>query len=231
MCSVFFLTNKIDGGDIIAQKNSVENDDSFISLGWKGMKIQADIQAKVVKDFLNGIPIPRKSIEIIPENSYYDLPTIIDYYKYRKISQKFVNKMDSSFTSLLYHSVGDYKENEYDIEFEVFKNQINWLKREGYVVESIEMFNQRKNKIPEKYVILTFDDGYKSFLNAAKFLTKIGFSGTFFLTKNWCEKKSNFLDKNQIKELSKIQDVGSHSVSHPYLTKIKKPNRFRTKKF
>ena len=61
-----------------------------------------------------------------------------------KFSQKFVNKMDSSFTSLLYHSVGDYKENEYDIEFEVFKNQINWLKREGYVVESIEMFNQKK---------------------------------------------------------------------------------------
>ena len=52
------------------------------------MKIQADIQAKVVKDFLNGIPIPRKSIEIIPENSYYDLPTIIDYYKYRKIQSK-----------------------------------------------------------------------------------------------------------------------------------------------
>lgn len=76
--------------------------------------------------------------------------------------------MDSSFTSLLYHSVGDYKENEYDIEFEVFKNQINWLKREEYVVESIEVFNQRKNKILEKYVILNFNDGYKSFFRCGK---------------------------------------------------------------
>lgn len=66
--------------------------------------------------------------------------------------------------------------------------------------------------------------GIKVFLDAAKFLTKVGFSSTFFLTKNWCERKNSFLDKDQIKELSKIQDVESHSVPHTFLSKIKKTN-------
>jgi folate-dependent phosphoribosylglycinamide formyltransferase PurN len=85
-CSVFFISNRIDGGDIISQdKINVDPNDSYVTIGWKGMKKQAILQAKVISDFDNGIEIPRTKINIIPSNSYYDLPRLKEYLYYQQI--------------------------------------------------------------------------------------------------------------------------------------------------
>jgi peptidoglycan/xylan/chitin deacetylase (PgdA/CDA1 family) len=128
----------------------------------------------------------------------------------------------NKFIALQYHSIGDYSDNEYDIDFNTFKSQMDYLSDCGFIIEGFKTFSHRlgSDKLPEKYALLTFDDGYKSFLKAGEYLNKIGFDCTFFLTKDWCKEKSNFLDDQEIKELSLISEIGSHTISHPYLTKI-----------
>ena len=126
------------------------------------------------------------------------------------------------FVGLMYHSLGDYQGNTYNIDINNFKDQIFWLKEEGYIVEGFRGFINRKgtNKWPERYALLSFDDGYKSFLKAADILNGIGFTGTFFVTKDWCRNRRNFLSDLEIKELGSTQEIGSHTLSHPNLTLI-----------
>ena len=126
------------------------------------------------------------------------------------------------FVGLMYHSLGDYQGNTYNIDINNFKDQIFWLKEEGYIVEGFRGFINRKgtNKWPERYALLSFDDGYKSFLKAADILNGIGFTGTFFVTKDWCRNRRNFLSDLEIKELGSTQEIGSHTLSHPNLTII-----------
>lgn len=127
-----------------------------------------------------------------------------------------------NFVALMYHSLGDYPGNAYNIDINNFKDQIYWLRSEGYVVEGFRDFSKRKikNKWPNRYALLTFDDGYKSFLKAANILNDFGFTATFFITKDWCKNRPNFLSHSGIKELGLIQEIGSHTVSHSNLTKI-----------
>ena len=126
------------------------------------------------------------------------------------------------FVGLMYHSLGDYQGNTYNIDINNFKDQIFWLKEEGYIVEGFRDFINRKgtDKWPERYALLSFDDGYKSFLKAADILNGIGFTGTFFVTKDWCRNRRNFLSDLEIKELGSTQEIGSHTLSHPNLTTI-----------
>lgn len=55
-----------------------------MTLGWKGMIKQAEMQAKVILEYDDGRKIPRIKHESIPENSCYDLPTLFEYLKYKK---------------------------------------------------------------------------------------------------------------------------------------------------
>ena len=122
----------------------------------------------------------------------------------------------------MYHSLGDFPGNEYNIEINVFKDQMTYLRDEGYVVEGFRELAERyiSKVFPDRYILLTFDDGYKSFLNAAEILNDMGFKATFFLTKKWCYEKHNFLNNEEIIALSGMHEVGSHTISHPQLTKI-----------
>ena len=69
-----------------------------------------------------------------------------------------------NFVALIYHSLGDNPENEYNIELINFKEQMKWLQSEGYTVEGFQKFIKRQttNIWPSRYALLTFDDGYKS---------------------------------------------------------------------
>ncbi|MFC1559168.1 polysaccharide deacetylase family protein [Gemmatimonadota bacterium] len=128
----------------------------------------------------------------------------------------------NKITALAYHSIGDYPNSTYNIDISVFKEHMHLLKAEGYTVEGLHGYGKRKtaNDWPSRYVLLTFDDGYKSFLKAADIIGDCGFTGTFFITKEWCLKRDNFLSNPEIIELGLIHEIGSHTVSHPNLTRI-----------
>jgi methionyl-tRNA formyltransferase len=81
-CTVFVLDKGVDTGDIVAQERlPIEPGDSFISLGWKGMKRTAELQAAALHHFAQSGDIPRQRVPV-PEHSEFDNPTLGDYLRY-----------------------------------------------------------------------------------------------------------------------------------------------------
>ena len=74
-----------------------------------------------------------------------------------------------------------------------------------------------------KYVILTFDDGYKSQYTTVKpILDKYGFKGTFYVVCNYAQKiDTDRMNWTEIKELHQQgHDIGSHTMNHADLTQL-----------
>jgi peptidoglycan/xylan/chitin deacetylase (PgdA/CDA1 family) len=74
-----------------------------------------------------------------------------------------------------------------------------------------------------KFVILTFDDGYKSqYTNAKPILDKYGFKATFYVVCNYAQKIDvDRMNWAEVKELySEGNDMGSHTMNHQDLTQI-----------
>jgi peptidoglycan/xylan/chitin deacetylase (PgdA/CDA1 family) len=74
-----------------------------------------------------------------------------------------------------------------------------------------------------KFVILTFDDGYKSQYTTVKpILDNYGYKGTFYVVCNYAQKEdTDRMNWNDIQDLQKQgHDIGSHSMNHADLTNI-----------
>lgn len=63
---------------------------------------------------------------------------------------------------LLYHDIHAVKEDEYTIVAPAFASQMEWLYSHGY--QAISLQDLSDGRIPERSVVITFDDGYASFL-------------------------------------------------------------------
>jgi len=87
-CSIFWLDEGVDTGDLIMQETlEIEKGDSHLSLSWKGLKREAQMQAEVLLNYCKGLSIPRQKHKMIPEGSEYGLPTLQEYMRYRKIQR------------------------------------------------------------------------------------------------------------------------------------------------
>ncbi len=76
--------------------------------------------------------------------------------------------------------------------------------------------------IPDKLVVLTFDDGNKSDLNTvAPLLKKHGFGATFFITSGWLggEQRLTWPEVRQLQ--AQGFEIGCHTVSHPNLLALR----------
>jgi len=76
-------------------------------------------------------------------------------------------------------------------------------------------------KLPDKCVLITFDDGHESDLTiAVPMLRKFGFKGSFFITTDWIT-NSGYLDHVQLRELKKSgMSVQSHAKTHRFLSEM-----------
>jgi len=128
----------------------------------------------------------------------------------------------SQFIALMYHSLKDPPTGGYSVSLSEFKAQLAWLKAEGFTIEGFAELERRliQGDFPEHYIVMTFDDGHKSSLPAAEILREADAQATFFLTKEACQNRANFLSAHEIRELSTLCSVGSHGVTHLPLTKI-----------
>jgi peptidoglycan/xylan/chitin deacetylase (PgdA/CDA1 family) len=76
------------------------------------------------------------------------------------------------------------------------------------------------------YVSLTFDDGYVSNYDVAKYLSAIGIKATFFITTHLKERLFLSSTPKKIVEISELgHEVGSHSCTHPFFVSINKSER------
>jgi len=114
-----------------------------------------------------------------------------------------------------------------------FDEQMNYLRREGYTTISLDdfiAFQEGKRALPNKPIIITFDDGFMSnYLYAFPVLKKYGLTATIFVTLD--PNAQNYrkyahvdlpLTQEQIKEMSEYGiSIESHSMTHPYLSRLK----------
>ncbi len=135
-----------------------------------------------------------------------------------------------SFSCLMYHKLSgvpgrrNYSD-QYSIDTSAFREHVSLLQDEGYVIEDIATFTKRiieSRSIPERYVLLTFDDGHKSGLDAAEILSVFRTKATFFLTKSYCEQLPDYLSPEEIRSLrTEGFSIGTHGVTHcglPFLS-------------
>jgi peptidoglycan/xylan/chitin deacetylase (PgdA/CDA1 family) len=134
---------------------------------------------------------------------------------------------------LLYHSVGDDFDAPRFVSVELFREQLQFLRDEGYTpitaaeLDAIELDGKPR---PSRPIVITFDDGYENFYqHAFPVLREFGFKATMFLVadKIGDDEASRFSDRSSYliwPEIERMRDWGidfqSHSVTHARLKNV-----------
>ena len=136
---------------------------------------------------------------------------------------------------LTYHSISE-GDSPLQISPSLFREQMEWLQanvRVGRIGEVVSALTDRQ-PLPERTVVLTFDDGFSDFYSAAApVLRQLKFPATIFIPTGYCGrtnqwpgqaswvKPRSLLDWQQVVGLAKEGfDFGAHSVNHAPLTDL-----------
>jgi peptidoglycan/xylan/chitin deacetylase (PgdA/CDA1 family) len=132
---------------------------------------------------------------------------------------------------LVYHHVGQsISENSSSalrrltVTAEIFAQQMQYLQDNGYHVitfSDLADFFEKGKELPTLPVIISFDDGWETqFEYALPSLEKYHYPATFFVITNYIG-RPGFISWPQLQTLlTQGMSIGSHSRSHPRLTKI-----------
>ena len=145
--------------------------------------------------------------------------------------------MTKGIPVLMYHKVGPNRRSgraeKLRVTPEKFDRQMSCLFKHGYGtirVEELVTFCQKGGKLPEKRIIISFDDGYRdNFLYAFPLLRKYNFSAIIFLVSGcvgsvskWDEGGAEaLLNWEEIKEMGRGgMEFGSHGQTHRLLPSL-----------
>ena len=120
---------------------------------------------------------------------------------------------------LCYHNLGPQAKGRLVLGVKNFEEQMRYLKSQGYRVVSLKEFLEYvslKKQLPRKSVVLTFDDGYRTFLQYAyPTLKELGFTATLFVYTDYIGAGNAALSWADLKKLlAEGFDVEAHSKSH-----------------
>lgn len=128
---------------------------------------------------------------------------------------------------LTYHSLDD-STSVISLAPEVFRGQMEWLAAQRIRVLPL----QQAWQVPGA-VALTFDDGYKSFLDhALPVLDRLGFPATVFVVSGLCGRRNEWIPPGQglpllelmgwddLRRLPATIEIGSHTVCHSDLVRL-----------
>ena len=129
-----------------------------------------------------------------------------------------------NITILNYHKVYNMKI-ALSVSPEEFEQQMSYLKSEGYTTISpkdLMDFMELDKELPDKPLLITFDDGYvDNYLNAYPVMKKYGFTGTIFIVTDFISSDERFLTWDQVKELKENGFyIGSHTMQHIPMTDV-----------
>ena len=131
---------------------------------------------------------------------------------------------------LMYHYIStppedaDIYRTDLSVPPENFREQMAYLAENGYTPIDLYQLSAAiaaKIDLPEKPVILTFDDGYlDNYENAFPILQEFGFTGTFFVITDLVDQGvGGYANWDQLEEMAAAgMRIESHSKSHPDLS-------------
>lgn len=201
------------------QRQTIASNDDFIVL----QASEKDTYSSLAEEFLGG----KQYAEIIQR---YNPDTSIEAGKYVAIPQRSINS-SGVFTNgyqrvpvLCYHQFteGNTTDNKMVITRTEFESQMAYLADNGYQVFSLSElaeFINGKKELPIKSVVITIDDGYKSYFEIAyPILKKYQFPSTMFVYPDFIG-AGTALKWSDVKYLSKspLVDIQSHSKTHDSL--------------
>lgn len=119
----------------------------------------------------------KREVEVTNESAATSLPVLMYHFFYD--SSKGEKPADSNFTDVV-----------------AFDSQVKYLVDNSYYFPSwseVDSYLNNKEKLPEKSVVLTFDDGAASFFSEAyPVLKKYGVKGTSFIVTSWAQPDSKY---------------------------------------
>lgn len=139
---------------------------------------------------------------------------------------------DSSIPVLMFHSITDVKGNELQTSKAQFKQEMQYLKDKGYTTLTLTElygFFEKNKLVPNKSVVITFDDGYlDNYTNAYPILKQFGFKATIFDITSTVDTSAAYLTSAELKELnSNGIDIEPHTISHPYLNRLSYAEQYK----
>jgi peptidoglycan/xylan/chitin deacetylase (PgdA/CDA1 family) len=120
---------------------------------------------------------------------------------------------------LTYHNLADQAKGRLVLAGSSFREQMRYLKSHGYRVVSLAdfiEFTHLGRQLPQRAVVLTFDDGYRAFKeHAYPILKELGFTATLFIYTDWVGTGRGALSWNDLRELTAAGfDIQAHSKTH-----------------
>lgn len=134
----------------------------------------------------------------------------------------------NSVAVLNYHQINDKEDNALTVKTADFDDQMRYLKENDYqTITPEEMLDAFKNNapLPEKAVVITFDDGYlDNYENAYPILKKYDLKATIFVITDYVSLYPNYVTWDELKEMqgSGIINLESHTMDHLNLLKVDK---------
>lgn len=124
---------------------------------------------------------------------------------------------------LMYHHVSNSTPASTSVSPETFEKHLDYLEDNHFNVLALStVINYLVNdkSLPEKTVVFTFDDAYKSVYNTAyPALKKRNWPFTVFVTTQYIDSKyNNFMSWQQLQEVARYgAEIGNHSHTHAHL--------------
>ena len=186
----------------------------------KKYKSNTDNMIKLIENYIDDNTKENKPNifkRIIKYLSIIAILSIISLFSYLYLFQ------EEKLAILAYHDIVetiDDKETTVNITEEKFEKQIKWLKKHNYKSITMDEFYDWKNnnkKLPRKSVLITFDDGWKSFYTkAVPILEKYNMKASVFIVWSYSSNKNNeaymtLNEINDIKENHQNMEILSHS--------------------
>ena len=145
--------------------------------------------------------------------------SIINNSSSEENNSKYYSK-DSGILSLMYHRFNENKYPSTNIKMEIFIQQIDIIKNLNFNFYDPKLFiKDYKKPKTEKKILITIDDGFKSFYNEAwPYLKKNNIPFILFVSTEPVGKKG-YMTWDEIREIdnSQIGFIGHHSHTHEYL--------------
>ena len=136
---------------------------------------------------------------------------------------------------LMYHKVNDQRGNSLSVPTSLFDEQMAYLQQHYRVVSVPEVLSHLAGgDLPQRAVLLTFDDGYLDiFTNALPILKRYKHKAAIFVSTDFIERPASFphdssfrgfdnrtLSWEHLRAMSDVFEVGSHACTHRRLTAI-----------